>query len=305
MNNLSASDNKLSALYSENLSLLTDLYQMTMAYAGWKSGFLAPGREKIGVFDLYFRNNPFKGGYAIGCGLNSVLDFIENFRFEKSDCDYLVSLKGSDGKPLFDSGFIEYIANLKLSVDVDAIEEGRVVFAHEPLLRITGPIVQCQLLETPLLNMINFETLVATKAARVKEAAGTDSVLEFGLRRAQGIDGSLAASRAAYIGGVDATSNLLAGKLHGIPVRGTHAHSWVMAFDDELEAFMNFAKAMPNNSVLLVDTYDTLEGVSQRSASRRLAEKPGARPARHSPRLWRSCIPEHRSPKNSRRAWAA
>lgn len=253
--------NDMNTLYKSNLSLLTDLYQMTMAYAGWKSGFTKPGQEKIGVFDLYFRQNPFRGGYAISCGLNSILDFVENFRIEASDCEYLESLCGSDGKLLFEKAFIHELRNMKLNVDIDAIDEGRAVFANEPVIRVRGPVMQCQLIETPLLNLFNFETLVATKACRVKEAAGQDTVLEFGLRRAQGIDGGMAASRAAYIGGVDATSNLLAGKLYGIPVRGTHAHSWVMSFADELDAFMNFAKAMPNNSVLLVDTYDTLEGV--------------------------------------------
>ena len=150
---------------------------------------------------------------------------------------------------------------MRLSIQVDAVEEGRVVFANEPLLRIEGPIWQCQLLETPLLNVINFETLIATKAARVKFAAGDDEVLEFGLRRAQGIDGGLSSSRAAYVGGADATSNVMAGKIFGIPLRGTHAHSWVMSYESELDSFMKFAEAMPNNSVFLVDTYDSLDGV--------------------------------------------
>lgn len=253
--------NDLNSLYRTNLSLLTDLYQMTMAYAGWKSGFHRPGAERTGVFDLYFRHNPFKGGYAVSCGLNSILDFIENFRIGADDCEYLAQLCGADGQPLFERQFLKELADLRLSVDIDAIEEGRIVFANEPVLRVHGPLMQCQLIETPLLNLFNFETLVATKACRVKEAAAGDTVLEFGLRRAQGIDGGMAASRASYIGGVDATSNLLAGKLYGVPVRGTHAHSWVMSFADEKDAFMNFVKAMPNNSVLLVDTYDTLDGV--------------------------------------------
>ncbi len=255
--------NNLSQIYKSNLSLLTDLYQVSMAYAGWKSGFNKPGQEKHGVFNLYFRKNPFGGGYAVSCGLNSVLDFIENFKFDKDDCDYLESLIGHDGKPLFEKDFINELANLKLTVNIEAVEEGRVVFANEPILKVTGPIMQCQLIETPLLNIINFETLIATKATRIREAAGEDSVLEFGLRRAQGINGGLTASRAAYVGGIDATSNVLAGKIYGIPVKGTHAHSWVMSFDDEQDAFMNFARAMPNNTVLLVDTYDTLEGVKK------------------------------------------
>ncbi len=156
---------------------------------------------------------------------------------------------------------MNYLSHLKLNVDIDAIEEGRVVFANEPLLRVTGPMLQCQLLETALLNIINFQTLVATKACRVSMAAKGDMVLEFGLRRAQGNDGALAASRAAYIGGCHATSNVLAGKMFGIPVRGTHAHSWVMSFDDERTAFEKYAHAMPNNCIFLVDTYDTLDGV--------------------------------------------
>jgi nicotinate phosphoribosyltransferase len=232
-----------------------------MAYSAWKAQTVDGAQQKTGVFDLYFRNNPFRGGYAINCGLSSVLDLIETFRFSEQDCAYLSELKGGDGKALFDSGFIKFLSDAKLTVDIDAIDEGRIVFANEPLLRVQGPVWQCQLLETPLLNFINFETLVATKAARVKFAAGTDAVLEFGLRRAQGVSGALSAARAAYVGGADATSNILAGKIHGIPVRGTHAHSWVMSYDDERDAFMKFAAAMPNNSIFLVDTYDTLEGV--------------------------------------------
>ena len=247
----------VSTLYRENLSLLTDLYQLTMAYAAWKTG----GTEKVGVFELYFRQNPFKGGYAIHSGLEAVLDFISSFKIDDSQTKYLAELKGANGKALFDKGFIDYLENLKLTVDVDAVEEGRVVFATEPLYRVTGPVVQCQLLETPLLNFVNFGTLIATKASRVKEAAGKDPVLEFGLRRAQGSDGGINASRSAYIGGADGTSNVAAGKVFGIPLKGTHAHSWVMSFEDELDSFMKFAEAMPDNCIFLVDTYDTIQGV--------------------------------------------
>lgn len=242
---------------NQNLSLLTDFYQLTMAYAAWKSG----QQHKEGVFELYFRRNPFEGGYAIHGGLEAVLEFIQNFHIDQEQCAYLKSLTGPNGQPLFDVEFIEYLSELKLTVDVEAIPEGRVVFANEPLYRVQGPILQCQLIETPLLNLVNFETLIATKASRLREAAGSDQILEFGLRRAQGIDGGLSATRAAYIGGADATSNILAGKMFGVPLRGTHAHSWVMSFDDELESFRTFAKAMPNNCVLLVDTFDSLEGV--------------------------------------------
>jgi nicotinate phosphoribosyltransferase len=169
-------------------------------------------------------------------------------------------LQGADEKPLFEPKFLDYLGDLKLEIDVDAMPEGTVCFAQEPLMRVQGPILQCQLLETALLNIINFQTLIATKAARIVLAARGEAVLEFGARRAQGIDGALSASRAAFIGGVAATSNVLAGKCFGIPVKGTHAHSWVMLFDSELEAFETYADALPNNVVFLVDTYDTLEG---------------------------------------------
>ncbi len=244
---------------SSATALLTDLYQLTMAYGYWKSGM----EEVHGLFHLTFRRLPFKGGFTIAAGLQQVIDFIQNFRFEEGDIAYLATLETDHGEPLFEPKFLEYLANLRLSVDVHAVPEGTVVFPQEPLLRVSGPIIQAQILETALLNMINFQTLIATKAARVALSAQGDPVLEFGLRRAQGVDGALSASRAAYIGGCHATSNVLAGKLYGIPVKGTHAHSWVMAFDDELESFMAYAKAMPGNCVFLVDTYDTLAGVDK------------------------------------------
>ncbi len=244
-------------LYAPSLTLLTDLYQLTMAYGYWKSP--KPAREA--VFHLHFRRTPFGGGYAVACGLAYAVDFIERFRFSPDDLAYLGTLLGGDGKALFEQGFLDAMGDLRLTVDVDAIPEGTVVFPHEPLVRVQGPLLQCQLLETALLNVVNFQTLIATKAARVCDSARGEPVLEFGLRRAQGIDGALSASRAAYVGGAAATSNALAGKLFGIPVRGTHAHSWVMSFGDELEAFHAYARAMPNNCVFLVDTYDTLEGV--------------------------------------------
>ncbi|MBI3271754.1 MAG: nicotinate phosphoribosyltransferase [Planctomycetes bacterium] len=246
-----------SQLYRHSLSLLTDLYQLTMAYAYWKSGMA----ETEGVFHLFFRKNPFEGGFSLACGLDYVLDYLENFRFEADDLAYLAELRGNDDKPLFERAFLDHLGAMRLACDVDAIPEGTAVFPYEPLVRVQGPILQCQIFETPLLNIVNFQTLIATKAARVCLAAAGEPVLEFGLRRAQGIDGGLAASRAAYVGGCASTSNVLAGKLFGIPVRGTHAHSWVMSFDDELESFRAYARAMPNNCVFLVDTYDTLEGV--------------------------------------------
>ncbi|WP_448518648.1 nicotinate phosphoribosyltransferase [Rhodoflexus sp.] len=249
--------NLQNSIYSSSLALLTDLYQITMAYGYWK----AQMTEREAVFNLFFRKNPFQGGYTIAGGLAYVIDFLENFRFDTSDISYLQTLTGADGKPLFEQAFLDYLSNIEFTCDVDAIPEGTVVFPQQPLLRVKGPLIQGQLLETALLNMINFQSLIATKAARVCQAANGDPVLEFGLRRAQGIDGGLAASRAAYIGGCTATSNVLAGKFFGIPVRGTHAHSWVMSFPDEKMAFRTYAKAMPNNCVFVVDTYDTLEGV--------------------------------------------
>lgn len=240
-----------------SIALLTDLYQLTMAFGYWKSGTA----DRHAAFHLFYRRNPFGGGYAVACGLQTAIECLRSFRFEADDIRYLKTLTGNDGCPLFCDAFLKYLTDLQLSCDVDAVPEGTIVFAHEPLLRISGPILQCQLLETILLNVINFSTLVATKASRVCAAAKGDPVLEFGLRRAQGMNGGLAASRAAYIGGCAATSNVLAGKTYGIPVKGTHAHSWVMSFDSEAEAFRAYAQAMPNNCVFLVDTYDTLEGV--------------------------------------------
>jgi nicotinate phosphoribosyltransferase len=243
--------------YGQSLTLLTDFYQLTMASAAWKSG--ADKRE--GVFHLIFRRSPFQGGFTVAAGLGPALDYLRGWRFSDDDLAYLASLRAAGGEPMFEPAFLEYLRALEPRLDIDAVPEGTVVFPQEPLLRVSGPIVPCMLLETPLLTLINFQTLIATKAARVCIAARGEPVLEFGLRRAQGVDGALAASRAAYIGGCAATSNVLAGKLLGIPLRGTHAHSWVMLFDGELEAFEAFARAMPHNVVLLVDTYDTLQGV--------------------------------------------
>ncbi len=249
--------NALGTIYRHSLALLTDLYQLTMAYAYWRSEM----HTREAVFHLFYRRNPFEGGLALACGLGTVVEFLEGLRFAEEDVAYLAGLTGADGQPLFEPAFLRYLLDLHLAVDVDAMPEGTVCFAHEPLVRVRGPVIACQLLETALLNIVNFQTLVATKAARVCRAAQDDRVVEFGLRRAQGIDGGLAASRAAYIGGCHATSNVLAGKLFGIPVQGTHAHSWVMCFDDERSAFQTYAQALPNNCVFLVDTYDTLAGV--------------------------------------------
>lgn len=265
--------NTLQQLYRQNLSLATDLYQLTMAQGYWRAG----RRDQEAVFILYFRKNPFQGGFSVACGLTRAIEFLNAFRFEADDLAYLAGLPGNDGQPLFDPGFLEYLGQLRFTCDVDAVPEGTTVFPQEPLLRVTGPIIQGQILETPLLNIVNFHTLIATKAARVAHAAKGEPILEFGLRRAQGLDGALAASWAAYAGGCAATSNVLAGKLYGIPVRGTHAHSWVMSFASEIEAFEAYAEALPNNVVFLVDTYDTLEGVRHAVQAGRMLRERGYR----------------------------
>ncbi len=260
----------MSSLYKHSLVLLTDLYQLSMAYGYWKSGIA----HNEAVFHLFFRKHPFNSGFSIACGLHSAIALLQSFEFQEGDLHYLATLRGNDDKAIFNDRFLTYLQKMKFSCDVEAIPEGTVVFPHEPLVRIKGPLIQCQLLETALLNCINFQTLIATKSARVFLAARGAPVLEFGLRRAQGIDGALTASRAAYIGGCTATSNVLAGKLFDIPVKGTHAHSWVMCFDTERESFDAYADAMPNNCVFLVDTYDTLEGVHQAVAvGKRLRER--------------------------------
>lgn len=243
----------------ESSGLLTDLYQLTMAYGYWKTG----KADQEAIFNLFFRKNPFSGNYVIASGLRFIIDYITTFSFTEYygdyqteyGLDYLKSLN------LFDKEFLEYLKLLTLSVSIDAVPEGTFVFPNEPILRVRGPLLQCQLIETALLNIINFNSLIATKASRICSVADGKPVLEFGLRRAQGIDGALSASRAAYIGGCAATSNVSAGRLFEIPVKGTHAHSWVMSFTNELEAFRAYAKAMPNNCIFLVDTYDVRTGV--------------------------------------------
>jgi len=238
-------------------ALLTDLYQLTMAYGYWKTGKAA----QQAVFHLFFRKNPFQGGFTLAAGLADAIDYLRGFRFEESELEYLATLNGRDSRPLFESAFLTFLHELRFTCDVDAMPEGTVAFPQQPLLRVQGSILEAQLVETALLNIINFQSLIATKAARVCLAAQGDPIVEFGLRRAQGANGAIGASRAAFIGGCTGTSNVLAGKLFGIPVKGTHAHSWVMSFDSELEAFNSYADAMPNNCIFLVDTYDTLDGV--------------------------------------------
>ena len=244
-------------LYASGFGLFTDLYQLTMAQAYWKKGWY----DRKGVFQLYYRQPPFGEPYVIAAGLDLAVDLIRAYTFSEEAARYLGSLRGATGAPLFELGFLNYLQRLQMQCDIDAVPEGTVVFPNEPLLRVEGPLPQAQLLETALLSIINFSSLVATKAARVVRAAQGDSVLEFGFRRAQGLDGALTAARAAFVGGCHATSNVIAGRLYDIPVRGTHAHSWIMCFEEEIEAFRSYAEAFPDDSVFLVDTYDTLDGV--------------------------------------------
>jgi nicotinate phosphoribosyltransferase len=229
-------------------ALLTDLYELTML-----AGYLEEGMaDKPAIFDLFFRTNPFQGSYAVFAGLDPALDYLEGLRFLPEEIRYLQRLG------LFRPRFLEYLREFRFTCTVTAPPEGTVVFANEPLLTVEGRLAEAQVVETALLNIINFQTLVATKAARVSHAAGPAEVIEFGLRRAHGPDGGLSCARAACVGGVRSTSNVQAGLAFGLPVRGTHAHSWVLAFPDELTAFRAYAAAFPDSTVLLVDTFDTL-----------------------------------------------
>lgn len=240
-------------LYNQSLALLTDLYQLTMIHGYWKAGLA----QRQAVFHINFRRWPFKGGFAIAAGLETAVQFLQELHFSSSDLAYLEELD------LFEKPFINFLSNFKFSCDFDALVEGSLVFPYEPLIRVKGPIWQAQLLESAMLNLINFQTLIATKAARICLAAHPDPVVEFGMRRAQGVDGAISASRAAFIGGCESTSDVIAGKLFGIPIRGTHAHSWIMAFEDEQKAFEVFAQIRPKNCIMLIDTYDSIEGAKR------------------------------------------
>lgn len=240
-----------------DVSLNTDLYEFTMAQGFWDSG----QAHAEGCFNVFFRSAPFKSSYALACGTAQIADLVENFSFDEKTIDYLASIQAPGGGAMFKHEFLNYLRNFKMDVDVWAIPEGELVFGREPLVRVEGRLIDCQLLETALLNTVNFQTLIATKTARVVSAAAGRPVFEFGLRRAQGPDGGLSCARASYIGGVAATSNVLAGKIYDIPVFGTHAHSWVMAFPTQLEAFRAYAASSPHNCVLLLDTYDVSTGI--------------------------------------------
>lgn len=230
-------------------ALHTDLYELTMLAGYYEKGM----HEKPAAFDLFFRENPFRGGYAVFAGLQPALDYLENLRFRDEEIRYL------DQLGIFRRSFLDYLATFHFTGSVKAPREGTVVFPNEPLLTVEGGLAEAQFVETALLNIVNFQTLAATKAARITRAAGNSEVIEFGLRRSQGPDGGLGLARAAAVGGVLSTSNVLAGQVFGLPVKGTHAHSWVMSFPDELSAFRAYADVFPDSCVLLVDTYDTLD----------------------------------------------
>ena len=239
-----------------DIAMLTDLYELTMAQGLWESG----KANEQGCFTAFYRDHPFGSAYAVMCGTAELPELVENLRFTPEDIEYLASLQAPAGGAMFKPAFLDYLRNFRAHVNIDAVPEGELVFPREPMVRVTGPALECQLLETALLNIVGFQTLVATKTARVVLAADGRPVAEFGLRRAQGPDGGLAVARASYVAGCSSTSNVLAGRRYGIPVFGTHAHSWVMSFDSELEAFRAFAKSSPKNCTLLIDTYDVREG---------------------------------------------
>lgn len=231
-----------------NLTLLTDLYELTMM-----QGYFERGDNDVVVFDMFFRSNPCQSGYSVAAGLAQVIDYVKNLHFTYDDVDYLRSLK------IFSDEFLNYLSGFHFTGDIYAIPEGTVVFPKEPLVKVIAPIMEAQLVETAILNIVNHQSLIATKTSRIVYAANGDGIMEFGLRRAQGPDAGLYGARAAMIGGCIGTSNVLAGEMFDVPVKGTHAHSWIMSFPDEYTAFKTYANLYPNSCTLLVDTYDTLK----------------------------------------------
>lgn len=233
----------------QNLTLLTDLYELTMM----QGYFNNKDQNETVIFDAFYRNNPCDGGFAIAAGLDQLIQYIKELRFDEEDIAYLASLG------IFDKDFLDYLKDFRFTGDIYAIPEGTVIFPREPLVKVIAPIMQAQLVETAILNIINHQSLIATKAARVCYAAQGDGIMEFGLRRAQGPDAGTYGARAAVIGGCIGTSNVLCGQLFDVPVKGTHAHSWIMSFPDEYTAFKTYADMYPSACILLVDTYDTLK----------------------------------------------
>ncbi|MUG45648.1 nicotinate phosphoribosyltransferase [Paenibacillus woosongensis] len=256
-------------MQSASLALHTDKYQINMIYAHWVNGT----HERKAVFEAYFRKLPFGNGYAVFAGLERIVQYISHLQFSDSDIEFLGRQEEN-----YDPAFLELLRNFRFKGNLYAVPEGALVFPSEPLIRVEGTIMEAQLIETALLNFMNFQTLIATKASRVKRVAENDVLLEFGSRRAQEADAAIWGARAAYLSGFDATSNLLAGEIFGIPTKGTHAHSWVQSFDSELEAFERFAEALPDQVSLLVDTFDTLSsGVPNAIKTAKLLESKGKR----------------------------
>ncbi len=229
-------------------ALFTDFYELTMAQGYWKKDM-----NQMVVFDMFFRKNPFNGGFSVLAGNETLLDIITSFSFSSSDIEYLREQK------IFEEGFLNYLKDFHFTGDVYTMDEGTIIFPQEPLIRIHANLIEAQILEGLVLNHVNFQSLIATKTARIWLASKKAPIMEFGLRRAQGQDGAMSATRAAFIGGAAGTSNTLAGKKYGIPVMGTMAHSWIMSHTSELEAFREYAQIYPENSVFLIDTYDTLK----------------------------------------------
>ena len=245
---MNMSEAKINETSSINSALFTDFYELTMAQGYWKNNM----NQKV-VFDMFFRKNPFNGGFSVLAGNETLIDMLTSFRFSESDIEYLREQK------IFEEGFLDYLKDFKFSGDLYTMDEGTVIFPQEPLVRIHANLIECQIIEGLVLNHVNFQSLIATKTSRIWLASKKAPIMEFGLRRAQGPDGAMSATRASYIGGAAGTSNTLAGKLFGIPVMGTMAHSWIMSHSSELEAFREYAKIYPENSVFLIDTYDTLK----------------------------------------------
>ncbi len=246
-----------------NKAMLTDLYELTMAASYYEHGISAPA-----TFSLFIRKYPPDRGYFVSAGIEHVLDFLESFGFDQEDLDYL------DSKNLFSHDFLNYLGQLRFTGDVHAIAEGRIFFKDEPILEVTAPIIEGQLVETFIINAINFGVIIATKASRCVQAAGGKSLVDFSLRRTHGADAGIQVARACYITGFSSTSNVLAGKLYGIPISGTMAHSYILSFDEEIEAFRAYFKSFPENTVLLIDTYDTIEGARKAAqAAKEMADR--------------------------------
>lgn len=249
---------------AENNALLTDLYQLTMA-----AGYLEQDKNETATFEMFVRKLPEKRNYLIAAGLEQVIEYLENLHFEKEDIEYLRE------QGIFKEEFLEYLKTFKFTGEVRAVEEGTIIFGNEPIITVTAPRIEAQIIETFILNQVNFETMIASKASRVVGAAGKSTVVDFSLRRDHGSDAAMKAARATYIAGCIGTSNVLAGKKYGIPITGTMAHAFVMSFEDELEAFKAYAETFPDNTVLLIDTYDTIKGAKNAAIAAKEMEASG------------------------------